>query len=93
MNDVHPLKAIGRVKMSNLCTEILQVQHTSNITDQDEPNEYGLDVSCNLGSIDIHAATKVNDFERLIDTSMRLLTNVSLMTNIKMYHPLQRQIK
>ncbi|MFJ8234898.1 class 1b ribonucleoside-diphosphate reductase subunit alpha [Ureibacillus sp. NPDC094379] len=83
VNEVHPLKNIGRVKMSNLCTEILQVQQTSMITDQDQPNEYGLDVSCNLGSIDIHAASKVEDFEKLIDTSMRLLTNVSLMTNIK----------
>lgn len=83
VNDVHPLKNIGRVKMSNLCTEILQVQQTSIITDQDEPNEYGLDVSCNLGSIDIHAASKVNDFGSLVDTAMHLLTNVSQMTNIK----------
>lgn len=82
VNDVHPLKNIGRVKMSNLCTEILQVQETSMITDQDQENAYGLDVSCNLGSIDIHAASKANDFEKLIDTSMRLLTNVSQMTNI-----------
>lgn len=83
VNDVHPLKNIGRVKMSNLCTEILQMQMTSVITDQDQPNEYGLDVSCNLGSIDIHAASKSKDFDKLIDTSMRLLTNVSSMTNIK----------
>ncbi|WML23833.1 class 1b ribonucleoside-diphosphate reductase subunit alpha [Neobacillus sp. OS1-33] len=82
-NEDHPLKNIGRVKMSNLCTEILQVQHTSIITDQDEPNQYGLDVSCNLGSIDIHAASKVNDFGKLVDTAMLLLTNVSQMTNIK----------
>ncbi len=82
VNDVHPLKNIGRVKMSNLCTEILQVQETSIITDQNEPNEYGLDVSCNLGSIDIHAASKVNDFGTLVDTAMHLLTNVSQMTNI-----------
>jgi ribonucleoside-diphosphate reductase alpha chain len=83
VNEVHPLKNIDRVKMSNLCTEILQVQKTSMITDQDEPNQYGLDVSCNLGSIDIHEASKVKDFEKLVDTAMRLLTNVSQMTNIK----------
>ncbi|KPN95053.1 class 1b ribonucleoside-diphosphate reductase subunit alpha [Lysinibacillus sp. ZYM-1] len=83
VNEVHPLKNIGRVKMSNLCTEILQVQETSIITDQDQPNDYGLDVSCNLGSIDIHAASNVNDFEALIDTAMHLLTNVSQMTHIK----------
>lgn len=83
VNDVHPLKNIGRVKMSNLCTEILQVQETSVITDQGEPNEYGLDVSCNLGSIDIHAASKTDDFGQLVDTAMRLLTNVSQMTYIQ----------
>ncbi|RHW34999.1 class 1b ribonucleoside-diphosphate reductase subunit alpha [Lysinibacillus yapensis] len=83
VNEVHPLKDIGRVKMSNLCTEILQMQETSVITDQDEPNEYGLDVSCNLGSIDIHAVSKVEDFGNLVDTAMRLLTNVSQMTHIK----------
>ena len=83
VNEVHPLKNMGRVKMSNLCTEILQVQQTSMITDHDQPNQYGLDVSCNLGSIDIHTASKVMDFESLINTAMRLLTNVSQMTNIK----------
>ncbi|AWE07683.1 ribonucleotide-diphosphate reductase subunit alpha [Lysinibacillus sp. 2017] len=82
VNNVHPLKQIGRVKMSNLCTEILQYQQTSVITDQNMPNEYGLDVSCNLGSIDIHEASKVYDFKQLVDTAMRLLTNVSTMTDI-----------
>ena len=82
VNNEHPLKEIGRVKMSNLCTEILQYQQTSVVTDQNEPNEYGLDVSCNLGSIDIHEATKVQDFGQLVDTAMRLLTNVSTMTDI-----------
>ncbi|WP_042476102.1 class 1b ribonucleoside-diphosphate reductase subunit alpha [Bacillus ndiopicus] len=83
VNENHALKGLGRVKMSNLCTEILQVQSTSEITDMDQPNEYGLDVSCNLGSIDIHRATKSENFEELITTGMQLLTNVSLMTNIK----------
>lgn len=82
VNNAHPLKEIGRVKMSNLCTEILQYQQTSVITDQNQVNEYGLDVSCNLGSIDIHEATKVQDFGQLVDTAMRLLTNVSTMTDI-----------
>ncbi|MBD2864012.1 class 1b ribonucleoside-diphosphate reductase subunit alpha [Paenibacillus oceani] len=83
VNEKHPLRNLGRVKMSNLCTEILQVQSTSVIHDHGTENEYGLDVSCNLGSLDIHKAVKENDFEQLIDTSMRLLTNVSMMTEIK----------
>lgn len=82
VNNNHTLKGVGRVKMSNLCTEILQVQTTSNITDMDQPNEYGLDVSCNLGSLDIHKATQTENFEELVNTSMRLLTSVSEMTDI-----------
>ncbi|MCI3921138.1 class 1b ribonucleoside-diphosphate reductase subunit alpha [Paenibacillus sp. TRM 82003] len=83
VNEQHPLRNVGRVKMSNLCTEILQVQETSVIHDHGTENEYGMDVSCNLGSLDIHQATRQERFEELIDTSMRLLTNVSLMTEIK----------
>lgn len=90
VNDVHPLKELGRVKMSNLCTEILQYQQTSVITDQDQPNEYGLDVSCNLGSIDIHEATKVDSFAELVETAMRMLTNVSTMTTIKNVPPVAK---
>jgi len=83
VNEKHALHNIGRVKMSNLCTEILQVQETSIIHDHGVDNEYGMDVSCNLGSIDIHNATREASFAQLIDTSMRLLTNVSLMTDIR----------
>ena len=90
VNDAHPLKELGRVKMSNLCTEILQYQQTSVITDQDQPNEYGLDVSCNLGSIDIHEATKVDSFAELVETAMRMLTNVSTMTTIKNVPPVAK---
>ncbi len=83
VNENHALRNIGRVKMSNLCTEILQVQETSIIHDHGTENEIGMDVSCNLGSIDIHNATKEASFEQLIQTSMRLLTNVSNMTDIR----------
>ncbi len=83
VNARHALQQLGRVKMSNLCTEILQFQETSIINDHGVDNEYGIDVSCNLGSIDIHNATKHEHFAQLIDTSMRLLSNVSSMTNIQ----------
>lgn len=82
-NDAHPLKDIGRIKMSNLCTEILQMQETSLITDKDKPNELGLDVSCNLGSIDIHEGVQYESFEELIDTANRLLVAVSDLTHIQ----------
>lgn len=82
VNNQHPLKQIGRVKMSNLCCEILQHQVTSVITDQNMPNEYGLDVSCNLGSIDVHEAAAHNNFPKLVGTAVRLLTSVSDKTDI-----------
>ncbi|MGK4040780.1 class 1b ribonucleoside-diphosphate reductase subunit alpha [Heyndrickxia oleronia] len=78
----NPLRNIGKVKISNLCTEILQLQETSIINDYDEVDIIGQDVSCNLASIDIHKAVQTENFEELIDTSMRLLTAVSDMTNI-----------
>ena len=66
----------------NITTEIFQLQHKSIINTYDKPDEIGLDVSCNLGSLDIHNATKVDSFEELIDTSNRLLVSVSDLTNI-----------
>lgn len=83
VNNANPLKNIGRIKMSNLCTEILQVQQTSIIGDYGDEDEIGLDVSCNLGSIDIHRSTQAENFGTLVHTAMRLLTNVSVMTNIR----------
>lgn len=82
VNDNHALKKLGRIKMSNLCTEILQLQRTSIITDQNQENLYGLDVSCNLGSLDIYRSTKVSSFANLVNSAVRFLSNVSAMTNI-----------
>lgn len=83
INNNHPLKNLGKVKISNLCTEVLQYQSNSTIGYYGEEDEIGYDVSCNLGSLDIHNATKSEDFGDLIDTSMRLLTQVSDFTDIK----------
>lgn len=82
VNDFHPLNNLGRVKMSNLCTEILQYQLTSLITDRNEESVVGLDVSCNLGSMDIHKATQSPDFGKDVAVAIRLLTTVSNMTDI-----------
>jgi ribonucleoside-diphosphate reductase alpha chain len=78
----NPLKSIGKVKILNLCTEVAQNQVTSIINDYDEIDIIGEDVSCNLGSLDIHNSTKTEDFGDLVDTSVELLTSVADMTNI-----------
>ena len=82
VNGVHPLKKIGRVKITNLCTEIMQYQENSIINDYDEADIIGFDVSCNLGSLDIHNAVKEEIFEDLVESAMRMLTAVSDMSNI-----------
>lgn len=88
-NTVHPLKKIGKVKISNLCTEIMQLQETSVINDYNEDDEIGIDVSCNLGSIDIHASVET-DFEDLISSAVQMLTVVSTMTSIDNVPSVQR---
>ncbi|WP_413006903.1 class 1b ribonucleoside-diphosphate reductase subunit alpha [Paenibacillus sp. 1P03SA] len=81
-NKVHPLKALGNVKMSNLCTEIFQLQTTSVISDYGQPDEINLDISCNLGSINIVTAMASRDLRRVVHAGMDSLTSVSDMTNI-----------
>lgn len=82
-NEFHPLKNMGRIRITNLCTEIFQLQTTSIIGDYDEEDVIGYDVSCNLGSIDIHTSTKYSNFEELIKATTLMLTYVSDVSNIK----------
>lgn len=82
VNKANPLRKLGKVKISNLCTEVLQIQESSEINDYDEVDLIGQDVSCNLGSLDIHSAVESDDFSELIKTSTELLTSVSDLTNI-----------
>ncbi len=81
-NRSNPLKNMGKIKISNLCTEIFQVQTTSKINDYGIDDEVGYDISCNLGSLNIANAMKTNNFEKMITTAMRALTSVSDLSDI-----------
>ncbi len=81
-NAANPLKNMGRIKMSNLCTEIFQVQTTSKINDYGVEDEIGYDISCNLGSLNIANAMETTDFGQMIKTAMRALTTVSDISQI-----------
>lgn len=67
----------GIIKMSNLCTEILQPQVDSVINDDQSFAKIGEDISCNLGSLNIAKVMQTPDFGKTIDTSMRALTWVT----------------
>ncbi len=80
VNRVNPIA--GRISMSNLCSEILQVSEASRFNEDLSYAEMGKDISCNLGSLNIAAAMDSSDFARTIETSIRALTAVSEMSNI-----------
>ncbi|UCP01941.1 class 1b ribonucleoside-diphosphate reductase subunit alpha (plasmid) [Borrelia hermsii] len=78
----NPLKGIGKIKMSNLCTEIFQIQTPSIIGDYGEGDLIGYDVSCILGSLNIVNVVNSN-FEHTVDIAMQALTSVCDKTDIK----------
>ncbi|UGQ18013.1 class 1b ribonucleoside-diphosphate reductase subunit alpha [Borrelia sp. RT1S] len=78
----NPLKDIGNIKMSNLCTEIFQIQTPSLIADYGDGDKIGYDVSCILGSLNIVNVVN-SDFEHTVDVAMRALTAVVGIVDIK----------
>ncbi|MFJ6975835.1 MAG: class 1b ribonucleoside-diphosphate reductase subunit alpha, partial [Ligilactobacillus ruminis] len=81
VNASNPIK--GKIVMSNLCSEILQVQEPSVINDEQEYVKLGRDISCNLGSTNIANLMKAPDFGRSVKTMLKALTEVSDESNIK----------
>ena len=81
VNVGNPIK--GKIVMSNLCSEILQVQEPSVINDEQEYVKLGRDISCNLGSTNIVNLMKAPDFGRSVKTMVKALMEVSDESNIK----------
>ncbi len=82
-NKVHPNSEIGQIKMSNLCTEIFQLQETSIINDYGTEDEIKRDISCNLGSLNIVNVMESKKFKDSVHTGMDALTVVSDDSEIK----------
>ncbi len=80
VNAANPID--GRISMSNLCSEILQVSTPSSYNDDLSYAEVGKDISCNLGSLNIAKAMDSPDLGRTIGTAVRALTAVSDQTHI-----------
>lgn len=72
----------GRISMSNLCSEILQVSEASELETDLTYRTIGSDISCNLGSMNIAKAMKSPDFGRTVEAAVRALTAVSDMSDI-----------
>ncbi|AZA12871.1 Ribonucleoside-diphosphate reductase subunit alpha 2 [Corynebacterium choanae] len=80
-NRANPVKA-GRITLSNLCSEILQISTPSTYNADLTYEHVGEDISCNLGSLNIAKAMDSPDFSATIRTAIRGLTAVSEQTSI-----------
>lgn len=81
-NEYHALKEIGRVKFSNLCSEIAQLSEVSTINDYGVEDEIHRDISCNLGSLNIVNVMKNKRMRDTVHRAMDALTEVSDRSNI-----------
>lgn len=80
VNRANPID--GRIIMSNLCSEILQVSEASTYNADLGYEHLGTDISCNLGSLNIALTMDSPDFGKTVETAIRGLSAVSDMSNI-----------
>jgi ribonucleoside-diphosphate reductase alpha chain len=92
-NKQHPLKGVGNVKFSNLCTEIMQVSDVSDIEIYGKEDTIRYGISCNLGSLNIATVMDNKRIKEAVKTAMRSLTIVSDITNIAMVPSVQKANK
>jgi ribonucleoside-diphosphate reductase alpha chain len=81
VNRANPIE--GRINMSNLCSEILQVNTPTTYNADLSYDNIGKDISCNLGSMNIAMAMDGPDFAKTVEASIRALTAVSDMSDIE----------
>src|SRR5699024_6431822 len=82
-NKEHALKDIGSIKMTNLCTEIMQLQETSIIKDYYEEDIIKRDICCNLGSLNIINVMNNKKIKKSVYTAIDMINEVSNSLDIK----------
>jgi ribonucleoside-diphosphate reductase alpha chain len=73
----------GRINMSNLCSEILQVNTPTTYNADLSYDKIGYDISCNLGSMNIANAMAGGDLAGTVRTAIRALSAVSDLTKME----------
>ena len=83
-NRFHNMKHIGRINLSNLCSEIAQANSPSSMEDDLTYTEVGADISCNLGSLNVKKMLDLtrDEFVDTVQVAVRALTAVSVLTDI-----------
>lgn len=83
VNYCNPHKRAGRIVMSNLCSEIAQVSTPSSYTEDLSFTHVGVDVCCNLGSINIaRAMDDAPHFGSLVRHAIFALDRVSRSSDL-----------
>lgn len=83
VNRRNPQKKLGRIVMSNLCSEIAQVNTPSTYNEDLSFNKTGYDVCCNLGSLNIAAAMNSADkLGDLVSDSVQALNRVARSSDL-----------
>lgn len=82
VNNVHANNHLSRVKFSNLCSEILQVSKLSEYTDYGQEDNIGMDISCNLASLQVTNVMENKNIENAVKRAVDALTYVSNATDI-----------
>ncbi len=80
VNRENPIQ--GRINMSNLCSEILQVNTPTTYNNDLSYKEIGKDISCNLGSLNIAKMMQSPDFAKSVKTAIKALTAVADLSYI-----------
>ncbi len=80
VNKANPVE--GRINMSNLCSEILQVNTATTYNNDLSYKNIGKDISCNLGSLNIAKAMESPDFGKTVEVAIKALTSVADLSYI-----------
>lgn len=84
-NRGNPAPNIGRIKSSNLCSEIFQPSSPSEFYEDSFFLKTGRDISCNLGSLNVArlSALDTDDFHSAVKDAYKFLNQVAVQTEIR----------
>ena len=84
-NRFHTMGHVGKINMSNLCSEISQLNTPSVLDASLGYEQVGADISCNLGSLNVKKMLDLSqaEFVDTVRTAVRALNAVSAMTDIE----------
>jgi len=81
-NRAHANGELGRINMSNLCTEILQANAPAEFYEDLSYKTWGRDISCNLASLNIAKTMEGGNLAETVSTAIRALSAVSDLSSI-----------